>query len=403
MTADRPLRLLVLTHNFPRYRGDHAGVFIWLLCRRLCEHGITPVVLAPHDPGAPERETMDGVLVRRFRYAELDRDETLAYRGNMHNLVLGSVSGPFRFKQFLDHFRRAAFELILEERIDLVSGHWLIPAGIVMKTIASRLPLPMILSSHGTDVRLMNRYLGLARRYFRSFFPRISTWTVVSEFLRQQILSREPSLEAVLRVLPLPHDETIFYADPNISRETDLIVSVTRYTSQKRVDQLVTAFGVARRQFPHARLELYGAGPDQPMIERQVRSLGLESAISMRAPIPQEQLRQVYNRASLVVLNSVEEGFGLALSEAMLCGAPVVGTNSGGIPDIITDRVTGRLVPPDNAELLANLLCELLTDLPQRRVLADQGHTQARNRYASAALAGQYAEIVRKAAEGKRY
>ena len=125
-----PIRLLVITHNYPRFDGDFAGVFLSVLNSRLPEHGIKPIVLAPHHPGASEYEEKDGVTIYRFRYGS-DEDENLAYRGAMHKLVLGSVTGIFRFKNFLDCFRKAAFEIIEKESIQVIAGHWLIPADCI--------------------------------------------------------------------------------------------------------------------------------------------------------------------------------------------------------------------------------------------------------------------------------
>jgi len=96
-------------------------------------------------------------------------------------------------------------------------------------------------------------------------------------------------------------------------------------------------------------------------------------------------------------LNSFEEGFGLTLSEAMLCGAAVVGTDSGGIPDIITHQKRGLLVPLDNSATLAEAILELLDNSPLRRTLADNGYRFARENYASGPLAERYAQMVREA------
>ena len=98
--SEKNIRLLVLTHNYPRYKGDYAGIFIQLLCNKLVSQGITPIVLAPHDKDALEYEESAGVKVYRFHYADTVEQQNLAYRGQMHNLVLGSVSGIFKFKRF---------------------------------------------------------------------------------------------------------------------------------------------------------------------------------------------------------------------------------------------------------------------------------------------------------------
>jgi glycosyltransferase involved in cell wall biosynthesis len=393
------VRLLILTHNYPRFEGDFAGIFVALQARRLCEHGISPVVLAPHDPGAAEYEIVDGVTIYRFRYADSDADETLAYRGTMHQLVLGSVSGIFRFKRFLDSFRAAAFDIIRKERIDVVAGNWLVPSGIVMKSIAAKTDLPMILSSHGTDIRLLAKYLIITRRFFGKFFRTLHRWTMVSNFLRDEILKLEPAVADLVEVLPLPHDETIFYRDPSIARDPNMILAVTRFTDQKRVDFLINAFAMIAERNAEVHLYIYGSGPMQEQIEGLIRSLSLHGRITIHAPVAQTELRSVYNRAGMVVLNSCNEGFGLALSEAMMCGAAVIGTNSGGIVDIVRNNQTGLLVELDNSAALADAMMQLLNDEALRTRLADAGHQFAVDSYSSGPLAKRYAEIVKAAVQ----
>jgi len=397
-----PVRLLMLTHNYPRFEDDYAGVFLSVLARRLPDEGIIPVVLAPHHPGTAEYEELHGVKIYRFRYAKKDDDENLAYRGNMHKLVLGSIGGVFKFKNFLDCFRKAAFDVIARENIQVVAGHWLIPAGMVMKTIAKKQNLPMILSSHGTDIRLMSKYMQATYRYLKKFCYGLKRWTVVSNYLKDEIVRLDPSLENIISVLPLPHDETIFFHDKSTIRDKNLITSVTRFTEQKRVDYLIKAMALVIEKNPEARLEIYGTGDLQKQIEDLIRKFGLETTVNIFPPVSQEKLREIYNRSGVVVLNSYREGFGLALSEAMLCGAAVIGTNSGGIPDIIKNERTGLLVEPDNSQALAEAVLNLLSDNALREKLSSDGHRFARENYASGPLAGKYASIVKAAVDDSK-
>lgn len=396
---NEPIRLLILTHNYPRFSGDYAGVFVALLAKQLVQNGIQPIVIAPHDAGASEEEMVDGVRIYRFRYGT-DNEETIAYRGNMHNIVLSSVSGIFKFKAFLNAFRESAFRVVEKERIQVVSGHWLIPAGIVMKSLDRRYHLPMILSSHGTDVRIMNKYMGVAFRYLKPVCAKLKSWTVVSEYLRDQIVAVDPSLRDRLTVLPLPHDETVFYRDPSVKKQAGLVVAVTRFTDQKRVDYLVKAFAQVHNKIPTANLALYGSGPLEGEVRALIASLNLGEFVSIHPPVPQAELRMVYNQAGLVVLNSVQEGFGLAMSEAMMCGTAVIGANSGGIAGIIRHNETGLLVEPDSVSSLAEGITRLLNDAPLRNRLAEAGHAHATTAYASGPLAERYAQLVRQALEG---
>ena len=399
-------RLLILTHNYPRYPGDHAGVFISLLCRRLVDESIQPIVLAPHDPGAAEYEENAGVKIYRFRYGS-DQEENLAYGGNMQTIVTSSLGGLLRFRRFVKKFRVAATEIIEKEKINVIAGHWLVPAGLVMKQLARDCALPMILSSHGTDIRLAIKVGGLPYRYLQSFCRSLNRWTFVSSYLRDQMLTLDPRLEDRLEVLPLPHDESIFYHDPNVPRESSLVAAVTRFTEQKRVNVLIEAFALVVKELPEARLEIYGEGPLQSDIERLIeprglavggRPPGLPPIVTIHRPVPQDELREVYNRASVVVLNSYREGFGLALSEAMLCGTAVVGVRSGGITDIIEHEQTGLLAEPDDPPALASALIRILKDTPLRTRLAASGHEFAHATYASGPLAARYAQLVHAAA-----
>lgn len=388
------VRLLVLTHNYPRRRGDFAGIFISLLTKRLIGLGIESVVLAPHDREAVEYEETDGVKIYRFRYAEKTEEENIAYRGNMQQLALRH---PFRFRYFLNRFSSAALNIIEKDRIQVIAGHWLVPTGIIMKKIASTSSLPMILSSHGTDIRLMKEYGQVAFRYFKRFCRSLRRWTVVSNFLKDEIIKLDAELTDIVEVLPLPHDETLFFEDESISCDSDLVVSVTRFTEQKRVNYLIRAFASVVEIRPQSKLEIYGSGPLQSGLERLIDSLGLHGRVTIFPPVSQAKLREVYNRAAIVVLNSYQEGFGLALSEAMMCGAAVIGTTSGGIVDIIKDEERGLLVPLDDSASLAAAILELLGNSSLRRRLADNGHRFARENYASGPLAERYARMVRQA------
>jgi len=255
----------------------------------------------------------------------------------------------------------------------------------------------MVLSSHGTDVRLIRKYAGATYRYFKPFCRRLERWTFVSSFLRDSIRRFDPKLESILEVLPLPHDETVFYRDDSIERDPDLVVSVTRFTPQKRVDYLIKAFALVSERHPEARLLIYGSGALEAEVRALIEKFGLHDVVEIHPPVDQERLREIYNRAGMVVLNSYQEGFGLALSEAMMCGAPVIGTNSGGITDIIEHEHRGLLVPLDDASALAEAIVRLLTDESLRHGLAEAGHEFATGRYASKPLAARYAGIIQEA------
>jgi glycosyltransferase involved in cell wall biosynthesis len=110
--------------------------------------------------------------------------------------------------------------------------------------------------------------------------------------------------------------------------------------------------------------------------------------------MPQEKLNQLYAESHLCVLPSIDEGFGLVLVEAQLCRRPVIGTKSGGIPDIIEDEMTGLLVPPRDYFSLASAMERILTDEKLAGSLAEAGYRSALKKFSPEAIQRKYQQVL---------
>ena len=102
-----------------------------------------------------------------------------------------------------------------------------------------------------------------------------------------------------------------------------------------------------------------------------------------------------YQEADVIVLPAIEEGFGLVLVEAQLCRRPVIGTRSGGIPDIIEDDKSGLLVPPKDPLSLASAIERVLTDQRLASRLAQGGYESAQAKFSSGAVLQEYLKLLR--------
>ena len=161
-----------------------------------------------------------------------------------------------------------------------------------------------------------------------------------------------------------PIDEPWFDANAG-----DVILAVGRLTRQKDFPALIRAFALLHRQRP-ARLLILGEGEDRPELEKLVRELGLDGEVRLPGFVsnPYAYMR----RASVFVLSSRWEGFGLVVAEALACGTPVVSTDCPSGPrEILKDGALGRLVPPGDADLLAAAIRETL-DQERRPPVIDQ-------------------------------
>ncbi|UCD94934.1 MAG: glycosyltransferase family 4 protein [Candidatus Zixiibacteriota bacterium] len=390
-----PLKVLFITHNYIRRVGDFAGVFLHLLARKLRENDIEVHVVAPHDAGLGEYEEIQGIKIYRFRYAD-DNKETFAYRGDMHRQLFKNPLKIFTLLRFIRSARELAASIIEKENIRIVSVHWLIPNGIVGRQLKRKFKdtVRLFLSSHGTDVRLLTG-VPCVYGFLRSAIRGAQGWTVVSNYLRARILRKDRSVGEKIHVVPLPNDETVFYPDNSVLEDPNLIVAASRLTVQKRLNFLLRAVKIVFRDRPHVKLEIYGEGPERDRLEKMVTELGLSERVKILKPVSQKELRKAYSRAAIVVLNSVGEGFGLALTEAMLCRTAVIGTNSGGIVDIIENDKSGLLVPPDDPQKLADAIRRLLGDVSLRERLARAGYNRAIDRFSSQSSAKRYADLFR--------
>lgn len=132
------------------------------------------------------------------------------------------------------------------------------------------------------------------------------------------------------------------------------IVCVGNMRPAKGHDVLVEAFAALREHVPQAHLVLVGDGPLRTNVEQQVRARGLQRAVEFTGAV--DDVWPHLADAHVAALPSHNETFGIAALEAMAAGLPVVATRVGGLPEVVVDRVTGRLVPPNDPLGLADAI-----------------------------------------------
>jgi glycosyltransferase involved in cell wall biosynthesis len=166
----------------------------------------------------------------------------------------------------------------------------------------------------------------------------------------------------------------------------------------KGVDVLLKAWLAVVRAIPDAELTIVGKGTRSRELHRLVANSGLERSVRFVDPVHQEELCSLLDRASCLVLPSRSEGLGRVILESMARARPVVGSAVGGIPELIQDGCTGRLVPPDDPAALADALLSVLKDPSSAEKM---GH-EARQCFERLDPAAEYEAGVRRFAEWVR-
>ena len=189
---------------------------------------------------------------------------------------------------------------------------------------------------------------------------------VVSEATREALIGAGIASRRIA-VVPNAVDSTVFRPgdgtrlrkELGIGKETVVIAAVGRLSPEKGHSCLVEGFAHVRSRLP-CHLLLAGDGPERPVLESLVLSSGLPTVTTFLGW--HSDVREVYWAADIVCLPSLSEGMPNAVLEAMACGKPVVGSDVGGVRELLADNESGIVVPPGNACALARAITRLIED-----------------------------------------
>jgi alpha-maltose-1-phosphate synthase len=232
----------------------------------------------------------------------------------------------------------------------------------------------------------------------------------VSDGMRADITAAYPEISTErIRVIRNGIDTTEYQPDPNtdvlerhgIDTSRPYVIFVGRITRQKGVPVLLRA---AAGLVPAAQVVLCAGQPDTPELEAEVTGLvdGLRASRSglvwIPEMLPKREVIQLLTHATVFACPSIYEPLGIVNLEAMACGTAVVGSRTGGIPEVVADGETGLLVPPGEPEPLAEALNALLRDPDRAAAMGRAGRQRAVAEFGWAAIAAQtaalYAELV---------
>ena len=261
-------------------------------------------------------------------------------------------------------------DVALYENLDLLHVHYAIPhasaaymAREILKSRGKR--LPFITTLHGTDITLVGKDA--------SFEPVITfaiknsdAVTAVSESLRNDTL-KHFSIENGIKVIP-----NFVCFDSHHSKEEiekirkeltpnneRLLIHISNFRPVKRVEDIVKVFSKVKAKMP-AKLIMIGDGPERRKVEELCRQLNTCSDIKFFGNVKDPDL--ILKCADLFLLTSEIESFGLAALEAMSMGVPVISTNTGGIPEVNKQGVSGYLSNVGDIEDMAKNAISILED-----------------------------------------
>jgi glycosyltransferase involved in cell wall biosynthesis len=336
----------------------------------------------------------DDVVIRRWKFGQ-------AFRAGMLPALRTGVRIPLELLSLARYARREGIDIIHCAATPRASTMGMILA----KLVGARLLLHyhVLPGRYGGPRGFMERVI--ARRAHHS--------VAVSEFLLQSV--RELGIPAsrasvvVNGVNCRKFNPDVDGADARreygIAPDAPLIVQLARIIQQKRQEDVVRAFALARQRVPNLRCLLVGwedpryDGPFasyKAELEHIAAEAGLADSLIMSEA--RADAAPLVAAADMIVMPSVGDAWNLAVTEAMAAGKPVIGSASGGIPEQVVEGVTGYLVPLYDVEALATRIVTLAQDPALRGQMGAAAHRRATSLFDERFVAAGFAPIYEKLA-----
>ncbi|MCR9108306.1 glycosyltransferase family 4 protein [Marivita sp. XM-24bin2] len=248
---------------------------------------------------------------------------------------------------------------------------------------------------HGPDIFFEPHHWRIDEKAARAAFV-----ACISHFCRSQLMCFADAQHWYkLHIVHCGVDPSRYAPKPVRTGLTALFVG--RLAGVKGVPILIDAIARLGKTYPDLTLRLVGDGPDRKALESEVAKRGLQDRIIFLGYRSQAEVAEELARADVFVLPSFAEGVPVVLMEAMASQVPVLTTRIAGIPELVEDGVSGRLVPPGDVEAFAEALDALLSDAELRQAYGAAGRAKVVSEYDAAQEAKWLSELIASASEGR--
>jgi glycosyltransferase involved in cell wall biosynthesis len=410
MKIDRNLKICLISYRSNPHSGGQ-GVYLKNLARALTDLGHrVHVISGPPDPQLPDDIPIQHIPgLDLYNPADPFRIPTLQELSDPVNLLEWSGVSTMGFPEPFTFGLRAYHVLRnTHHGFDVVHDNQSLSYGIW----ALKRNVPTVATIHHPITVDRN----LAVKSVTAFWKKLKHLRWHSFLRMQKLVSRTlPCIVTVsecakndiaqdfripiekFRVVPNGISTDLFYPIPEIQREKNrVIVTNSADIPLKGLYYLLHAVAriAARRDI---QLVVIGTPKKNGAIEKLIHTLGIGHLVQFTGRIGHDAFVQQYARASLAVVPSLYEGFGLPAGEAMACGVPVVSTTGGALPEVVGDA--GVLVPPGDDRALAAAILDLLGDTDKAAQLGRKGYRRIQDHFtwkrAAEKTVDAYQEVIR--------
>ncbi|MBM7651421.1 N-acetyl-alpha-D-glucosaminyl L-malate synthase BshA [Neobacillus cucumis] len=289
-------------------------------------------------------------------------------------------------------------EVANREKLDILHVHYAIPhavCAILAKQMSSR-DIKIVTTLHGTDITVLGYDPSLTDA-IKFGIEKSDVVTAVSYALVNQtyeLINPDKEIETVYNFI----DERIYHKTDDTSLKTQLhikdeekvVIHVSNFRTVKRVTDVIKSFAKISESIP-SKLLMVGDGPEMTVVCKLVRQLSLEDKVIFLGK--QENLEELYSISDLMLLLSEKESFGLVALEAMACGVPCIGTNVGGIPEVIHHGISGYICEVGDINDISEKAISLLNNSDLHQNMSEQSLKSVKTKFKAEQIVEQYEQI----------
>ena len=369
------MNVLTITSSYPKYPGDVTSPFIESITEALAERGHTQDVVLPHHPEL--RRPAGRVRFYPYRYPPLDAQGGWGYAESLASDVRVKPRTYAQLPLAALGLRRGVSERLRAKRYDVMHVHWLVPNAALVFDLARAHALPLVVSLHGSDVFLAERWLP-ARLLAGAALRQAGAVSACSSDLRARAVALGAAPRNT-RTVAYGVDAAAFQPAASgaglrerfgIPASAFLILGVGRLVEKKGFRVLIDAAATV----PGAHVLIAGDGSLREELRRHAESL--RAPVTFAGALGRTAIPEAFAAADVVAVPSVVDragnvdGLPNTLLEALAAGRPVVASALAGIPDVVSDGLNGLLVKAGDVAALAAALRRLKDDVSTRTALA---------------------------------
>ena len=349
------MKILFLTNAYPDFKDSYRGVFVKKMASLLQKEGYQISVVTPK-------------IYKRSRYFE-GQDRIKVYRFPFfarNKLLIEYKKIPF-FRMILYYVTGFFLTIyaVFKNKCDVIHAHWAIPTGLIGVMVGFLLRRPLIVTIHGSDLRVALERRGFLRKLFVHVCRTAVHLNCVSEVQRKE-LERQGIPSGKISATPMGIDAAFLEIGKNRGGDLEnrpvTILSNRNLLPIYNVSLLIRTIPIVLEVEPETAFLIAGDGAEKGALEREVKNLNINSSVKFLGRVPHEEMPNLLCQADIYVSTSLHDGTSVSLLEAMGSGAFPVVTDIPANREWIINGENGFLISVDEPISLASKIIHAIRD-----------------------------------------